>query len=81
MLIPVEHVLAGDELVMHERVGTVIVDRLAVYDSQMLPPSPELTRVYVVLWRRGNRLGQLRPLTAGSLLAIIRADPEPGPDS
>lgn len=79
MMTPVEHVLAGDELILSRRVGTAFVDHVTVYDSQMRPPDPELTRVYVVRWHRGSRLGQLRPLRAGELVDIIRHDPEPGP--
>lgn len=81
MRLAIEHILPGDLIHWGGRTGDVTVDTLDVYDTAMLPPSTELTRLYVVRYHKGSSTPSLRPLKAGHMLNVTRDDPEPGPPS
>lgn len=81
MRLAIEHILPGDVIHWGGRTGDVTVDTLDVYDSQLLPPDPTTTRVYVVRYHKGSSSPSLRPMEAGTMLNVTRDDPEPGPDS
>lgn len=77
--IAIEHVLPGDVIHWGSRTGDVRVDGVDVYDSQLLPPDPTLTRLYVVRYHRGTSTPSLQPLKEGHMVTMTRQDPEPGP--